>query len=45
MKREYTIFVRMQEKQTKMYKHYLENFVYQDAMNKLKGLSQIKIST
>lgn len=38
-KREYTIFVRLGETQIKMYEHYLEEFVYRDAGQKLKGSS------
>ncbi|XP_057313875.1 transcriptional regulator ATRX-like isoform X2 [Hydractinia symbiolongicarpus] len=38
-KREYTIFVRLTEKQIKMYQYYIENFVYKDATDKLKGSS------
>lgn len=38
-KREYTIFIRLTEKQKEIYEHYLENFVYQGLMTKLKGSS------
>lgn len=42
-KREYTIFVRLTEKQIKMYQYYIENFVYKDATDKLKGMVNIDI--
>ncbi|XP_047126565.1 transcriptional regulator ATRX isoform X2 [Hydra vulgaris] len=38
-KREFTIFVRLHEKQIQMYKYYLENFVNSDGQSKIKGVS------